>query len=42
MNCDGVERWMNVGMPVAGSRRTHAHAASCPICAGRLEEALAL
>ncbi len=42
MNCDALERWLDEGMPEAGSRRAHDHAARCPICAGRLEEALAL
>ncbi len=42
MNCGALERWLDDGMPVAGSRRAHAHAARCPICAGRLEQALAL
>lgn len=42
MNCDRVERWLNEGLPVRGSGRAHAHAARCPICAGRIVEARAL
>lgn len=42
MNCGRFERWLNEGMPARGSGRAHAHAARCPICAGRVEEARAL
>lgn len=39
MTCGALERWLNEGMPEAGSAAARAHAAVCPLCGPRLHAA---
>ena len=42
MNCSSFDRWLDAGMPGAGSKRALAHAAGCKVCAPALAEARAV
>ena len=40
--CDGVERWLNDGMPPRGAAAAREHARRCDACARAIEDAVAL
>ena len=42
MNCSSFERWLDAGMPEAGSRHALVHASGCRVCAPALAEARAV